>query len=199
MSVRVGRPAPDFKADGFHNGAFETYELSQFRGRWVLLMFYPGDFTFVCPTELVAVANHAADFAELNVEPLFISTDSKFVHKAWQEQELSKMTDGGIPFPMLTDAGGNIGEAYGVYDEIEGVDIRGRFLIDPEGILQAAEVLTPTVGRNVDEILRQACAFQYAQNSCEVIPAGWQPGGATLKPGAELVGQVWKQQVPAGR
>ncbi len=127
---------------------------------------------------------------------LSVSVDSRFVHKIWQEQELSKMVDGGFPYPMLTDAGGRIGSVYGVYDEDAGVDIRGRFLIDPDGIIQAMEVLTPTVGRNFEELVRQVKAYRHVASTGEVAPAGWQPGKKTLKPGPALAGKVWEVWKP---
>lgn len=124
-----------------------------------------------------------------------MSTDSMFVHKMWVDNELSKMTSSGtIPYPMMSDGGGKIGEVYGVYDENAGVDVRGRFLIDPDGVVQGFEVLTPPVGRNVSETLRQIQAFQVVRNSkgAEATPSGWRPGKDTLKPGPELVGKVWE-------
>ena len=120
-----------------------------------------------------------------------MSTDSRFVHKIWQEEELGKMVPGGVPFPMLSDAGGRIGAVYGVYEEAAGVDIRGRFIIDPSFVIRASEVLTPEVGRNPAELLRQVKAFQHAVATGEVMPSGWQPGDKTLKPGPDLVGKVW--------
>ena len=127
-----------------------------------------------------------------------MSTDSHFTHKIWQEEELSKMVDGGVPFPMLSDGGGRIGTVYGVYDEESGVDIRGRFLIDPDGVIQAMEVMTPPVGRNVNELIRQVQAFQHvrATDGAEATPSGWVPGKPTLKPGPDLVGKVWKEWKP---
>ncbi len=125
-----------------------------------------------------------------------MSTDSRFTHKIWQEEELSKMVPGGVPFPMLSDAGGRIGQVYGVYDEEAGVDIRGRFLIDPDGIIQATEIMTPSVGRNVVELIRQVKAFQHVRETGEVAPAGWQPGKPTLKPSPELAGKVWQVWKP---
>ena len=101
------------------------------------------------------------------------------------------MVEGGFPYPMLSDATGDIGRLYGVYDEEAGVDIRGRFLIDPDGTIQAMEVLTPPVGRNVPELIRQVKAYQHVRETGEVVPSGWQPGKPTLKPGPNLVGQVW--------
>ena len=102
------------------------------------------------------------------------------------------MVPGGVPYPMLSDAGGRIGSAYGVYDEEAGVNIRGRFIIDPDGIIQAMEILTPAVGRNVSELMRQIKAFQHVRATGEVMPSGWQPGKPTLKPGPALVGKVWQ-------
>ena len=133
------------------------------------------------------------ELKKLGVQVLAVSTDSRFSHKVWHEEELSKMVPGGIPYPMLSDAGGKIGQLYGVYDEATGVDIRGRFLIDPDGVIQAMEVLTPAVGRNVSELLRQVQAFQLvrASKGAEVTPSGWQPGKPTLKVGPALVGKVW--------
>jgi len=134
----------------------------------------------------------------LGLEFLSVSVDSHFVHKMWQDKELSKMVKGGVPFPMLSDGGGKIGSVYGVYDEDEGVDIRGRFIIDPDGVIQAMEMLTPPVGRNVAELIRQVQAFQHVRKTkgAEATPSGWQPGKPTLKPGPDLVGKVWEVWTP---
>jgi peroxiredoxin (alkyl hydroperoxide reductase subunit C) len=145
---------------------------------------------------LAAVAARYNQFKALGVEILSMSTDSRFVHKIWQEQELSKMVEGGVPFPMLSDGGGRIGTVYGVYDEAAGVDIRGRFIIDPDFIIRATEVMTPEVGRNPDEMIRQIKAFQHNRATGEVLPSGWQPGEKTLKPGPALVGKVWEEWKP---
>ena len=125
-----------------------------------------------------------------------MSTDSRFTHKMWNEFELSKMVEGGIPFPMLSDQGGRIGTVYGVYDAAAGVNIRGRFIIDPDGIIQGMEVLTPTVGRNISETIRQVKAFQHVRATGEVTPSGWQPGKKTLTPGPDLAGRVWEVWQP---
>ena len=145
---------------------------------------------------MAAVAALYSDFQALGVEVLSLSTDSRFVHKIWQEEELSKMVDGGVPFPMISDGGGKIGKAYGVYDEAAGVDIRGRFIIDPDFVIRAMEVLTPEVGRNPAELLRQVKAFQHVVKTGEVTPSGWQPGDPTLTPGPDLVGKVWEVWKP---
>ena len=145
---------------------------------------------------MAAVASKYDELKSLGVEVLSMSVDSRFTHKIWQEEELSKMVKGGVPFPMLSDAGGRIGKVYGVYDEAAGVDIRGRFLIDPDGVIQAMEVLTPAVGRNVAELIRQVKAFQHVRKTGEATPSGWQPGRVTLKPGPNLVGKVWEVWKP---
>jgi len=138
------------------------------------------------------VENAKRTFKALGVEFLAMSTDSRFVHKIWQEQELSKMVEGGVPFPMLSDGGGKIGTVYGVYDEAAGVDIRGRFIIDPDFVIRAMEVLTPEVGRSPGELVRQLKAFQHVRVTGEVMPLDWQPGDKTLTPGPALVGKVWE-------
>lgn len=123
-----------------------------------------------------------------------MSVDSMFVHKMWNDNELSKMVEGGVPFPMLSDSGGKVGTAYGIFDPDAGVENRGRFLIDPDGVIQAFEVLTPPVGRNVSETIRQIQAYQLVRESkgAQATPSGWKPGKLTLRPGPDLVGNVWK-------
>ena len=126
---------------------------------------------------------------------LTVSIDSVFVHKMWVDHEISKMVRNGVvPYPMLSDVGGKVGTAYGVFDDVAGVETRGRFIIDPDGVIQGYEVLTPPVGRNVSESIRQVQAFQHVRNSggMEATPSGWRPGKLTLKPGPDLVGNVWK-------
>jgi len=124
-----------------------------------------------------------------------MSIDSVFVHKMWVDHEISKMVKTGVvPYPMLSDVGGKVGTAYGVFDDVAGVETRGRFIIDPDGVIQGYEVLTPPVGRNVSESIRQVQGFQHVRNSggTEATPSGWRPGKLTLKPGPDLVGNVWK-------
>ncbi len=127
---------------------------------------------------------------------LSVSTDSRFVHKIWQAEELERMIPGGVPFPMLSDQSGAIGQIYGVYDPAAGVDLRGRFLIDPDGVIQAMEVLTPPVGRNVEELIRQLQAFQHVRATGDVTPSGWRPGETALHPSPGLAGQVWQVWKP---
>lgn len=147
---------------------------------------------------MAAVATKHKDLKKLGVEVLSVSVDSQFVHKIWQEEELSKMVKGGVPFPMISDGAGKIGSVYGVYDQAAGVNVRGRFIIDPDGVIQAIEILTPPVGRNVSELIRQIQAFQLVRKTkgAEATPSGWQPGKPTLKPGPDLVGKVWEVWKP---
>jgi peroxiredoxin (alkyl hydroperoxide reductase subunit C) len=145
-----------------------------------------------------AVADKYSVLKDLGVEVFSVSVDSHFVHKMWNDHELVKMVDGGIPFHMLSDQAGNIGRAYGVYDDNQGIELRGRFIIDPDGVIQAMEVLTPPVGRRFAETVRQVQAYQLVRESggAEATPAGWQPGDIVLKPGPDLVGNVWKVWKP---
>ena len=146
-----------------------------------------------------AVAANYEKLQELGVEVISVSVDSHFVHKIWNDVELSKMADGGVPFHMAADQAGNVGRAYGCWDENAGVELRGRFIIDPDGIIQAMEVLTPPVGRKLAETIRQIQAYQHvrATEGKEACPAGWEPGKPTLKPGPDLVGKVWEVWNPS--
>jgi peroxiredoxin (alkyl hydroperoxide reductase subunit C) len=123
-----------------------------------------------------------------------MSVDSVFVHKMWNDNEIKKMVEGGVPYPMMSDGGGKVGTIYGIYDENAGVETRGRFIIDPDGVVQAYEVLTPPVGRNVSETIRQVQAYQLVRESkgTKATPSGWKPGKTVLSPGINLVGKVWE-------
>jgi alkyl hydroperoxide reductase subunit AhpC len=146
-----------------------------------------------------AVADKYQDLQEMGVEVISVSVDSVFVHKMWNDKELSKMVDGGVPFHMASDAAGKVGSMFGVYDEGLGVELRGRFIIDPDGVIQGMEVLTPPVGRKIQETIRQIHAFQHvrATDGREATPAGWESGQLTLKPGPDLVGKVWEVWKPS--
>jgi alkyl hydroperoxide reductase subunit AhpC len=146
-----------------------------------------------------AVADKYSDLEALGVDVISVSVDSHFVHKMWNDHELTKMVEGGVPFHMASDQAGNVGRAFGVWDENQGIELRGRFIIDPDGVIQAMEVLTPPVGRKFAETMRQIKAFQHvrASKGTEAMPAGWEPGQITLKPGPALVGNVWTVWKPS--
>lgn len=196
--VRVGHKAPDFEAPSYYKGGFSSVKLSDYKGKWVVLCFYPGDFTFVWATEVSAVAANYDKLHALDTEVISMSVDSQFVHKVWNDQELKKMAKRDVPFHMASDGAGHVGKMYGVYDEEAGVEFRGRFIIDPDGVVQAMEILTPPVGRKLEETMRQIRAFQHVRKTkgAEVCPAGWDTGKKVLKPGPELVGNVWKEWNP---
>ncbi|MDY6820372.1 MAG: peroxiredoxin [Deferribacterota bacterium] len=203
--VKVDKPAPDFTADAFHDGEFKKVSLSDYRGKWVLLHFYPRDFGIVCPTELTALAAKYNILKSLNVEVLSVSVNSVESHQEWQEKELKKMIEGGVKFPMLSDPDGSIGRLYNVYDEeglvvmgksIGKVDLKASFIIDPDGIVRAMDVLTPQAGRYINETIRRIKALQHNEETGEVLPDGWVPGKTTLTPSDELEGNVWKEWNP---
>ncbi|MDR1650474.1 MAG: peroxiredoxin, partial [Synergistaceae bacterium] len=192
-SVGVGDAAPKFKAAGFDaaKGRFDTYSLEDYAGSYVLLFFYPGDFTYVCPTELVALASLKDQFETLGVNVFVISTDSKFSHKNWNEMELSRAIGGNYPFPMLSDTLGSVGAPYGIFRESEGVDLRGVVLIDKKGTVQLVYVNAGPIGRNPKEVLRLAMALkEYDDSGGRVIPACWVPGLETIDPSPDNSGKV---------
>ena len=178
-SSLVLRKAPEFKMDAYNakTGHFQEVSSEDYKDKWSVVCFYPADFTFVCPTEIAAMNAHYDEFQELGVEILAISTDTKFSHKRFVETEpLLK----GLKLTIGSDSTGAVSRAFGVMIEEEGIALRGRFLINPEGTVVAQEVQAPSVGRNVNEFLRQVRAWQHATTTGEVCPAGWRPGKKTL-------------------
>ena len=185
---KINSPAPDFSAEVYQNNEIKRVKLSDFKGKWVVLFFYPADFTFVCPTELGDMADKYAQFKELNTEILSVSTDTVFSHKAWHD---ASETIKKIKFPMVADPTGEICRAFGTLIEEEGLSLRGSFVIDPDGVLKAFELHDNSIGRSADELLRKVKAAQFIrENGGEVCPANWQPGKPTLKPGVDLVGKI---------
>ncbi|MAH07641.1 peroxiredoxin [Candidatus Pacearchaeota archaeon] len=186
--LEINEPAPRFQAEAFHNNEVKKINLDQFRGKWVILFFYPADFTFVCPTELGDLADNYQTFQDLNAEILSVSTDTTFVHKAWHD---NSETIKKIKFPMLADPTGKICKSYQTYIEEEGLSLRGTFIIDPEGILKAFELHDNSIGRSTKELIRKVQAAQFvSQHGGEVCPINWEPGKETLKPGLDLVGKI---------
>lgn len=168
--IQVGRQAPNFEVEAVVNDKFETIRLSDYRGKWVVLFFWPLDFTFVCPTEVTAFSKRLDEFTELGAVVLGGSTDSKFTHIAWMEKI------GKIGYPMLSDLTKEVSRRYGILKEDEGVALRGLFIIDPDGVLRYQVVHDLNIGRNVDEVLRVLKALQTG----ELCPIDWEEGADTL-------------------
>ncbi|MFA6991675.1 MAG: alkyl hydroperoxide reductase subunit C [Candidatus Gracilibacteria bacterium] len=184
----IGKNIPDFEVDIYQKEQFKKVKLSDFLKKWLVLFFYPADFTFVCPTELEELANNYEQFKKLNTEILSISTDTTFVHKAWHDNSPAIKK---IEFPMVADPTAKLTKAFGVYIENEGLARRGTFVIDPDGVLVAYEIHSNNIGRSSDELLRKIQAAQFVrENGGEVCPANWRPGSKTLKPGIDLVGKI---------
>jgi peroxiredoxin (alkyl hydroperoxide reductase subunit C) len=181
MSTIVGKQAPQFQADAVHNGAFKSVALEEFKKKWVVLFFYPLDFTFVCPTEILAFSDRYEDFKKLGAEVLGVSIDSKFTHLAWTSTPRAQGGIEGLRYPLLSDLNKHIAASYGILAE-GGIALRGLFIIDPDGIVQHATVNNLGVGRSVDEALRVLQAFQFVREHGEVCPANWHPGQDTMKP-----------------
>ena len=186
--IKINEKAPEFTTKSFHNGEVKSVSLSDFKGKWVVLFFYPADFTFVCPTELGDLADNYEKFKELNAEILSVSTDTEFVHKAWHD---NSETIKKIKFPMLADPTGKICKNYETYIEEEGLSLRGTFVIDPEGILKAFEIHDNSIGRSTIELLRKIEAAKFVEeHKGQVCPMNWHKGEKTLKPGLDLVGKI---------
>lgn len=186
--MKIGQEAPNFETEAFHNNKVETIKLEDYKGKWVVLFFYPADFTFICPTELGELADQYEELQKLNTEVLSVSTDTAFVHKAWHD---NSETIKKIKFPMVADPTGKICSSYGTLIENEGLSLRGTFIIDPDGILKAYELHDNSIGRSVKELIRKIQAAQYVrEHGSEVCPANWKPGEKTLKPGLDLVGKI---------
>ncbi|MDR1587080.1 MAG: peroxiredoxin [Treponema sp.] len=184
----IQKEVSNFSVEAFQNGAFKTVTRADILGKWSVFFFYPADFTFVCPTELEDLQNRYSDFKAIGCEIYTISCDTHFVHKAWHD--ISR-TIQKIRYPMLADPTGILARDFEVMIEESGVAERGDFIINPEGRIVAYEVLAGNIGRNADEILRRVQASQFvAEHGDQVCPAKWQPGGGTLKPSLDLVGQL---------
>ena len=186
--VKINDLAPEFNAEIFQNNEVKRVNLSDYKGKWVVLFFYPADFTFICPTELGDLADQYESLKGMNVEILSVSTDTAFVHKAWHD---NSVTINKIKFPMVADPTGQICRDYGTYIEGEGLSLRGTFIIDPEGILRTSEIHDNSVGRNIEELIRKLQAAKFVNEHGEqVCPVNWEPVKETLKPGLDLVGKL---------
>jgi alkyl hydroperoxide reductase subunit AhpC len=185
MPAQVQKEAPDFTATAVVNEEFKTVKLSDYRGKYVVLFFYPLDFTFVCPTEIVAFSDRIKDFHDRGAEVLGVSVDSQFSHLAWIQAARAVGGLGGLSYPLISDLTKKISIDYGVLIEAGGVALRGTFLIDQKGIVRAITIHDLPIGRSVDEALRVLDALQHFEKHGEVCPAGWTKGAATIKPGVK--------------
>ena len=186
--VKVGQPVPDFGMKAFQNDEIKDIKLSDYKGKWVVLVFYPADFTFVCPTELEDVAALYPKFQEAGAEVISISTDTAFVHKAWHD---TSDAIGKVDYLMGADPTGAVSQLFDVYIEEEGLALRGTFIIDPDGVLKTAEVHDLGIGRSAAETLRKLGAAKFVhEHGDQVCPANWAPGADTLTPGLDLVGKI---------
>jgi len=186
--IHINKPAPQFTQDAFYNNNITKISLSDFKGKWVVLFFYPADFTFVCPTELVELARKYDELKKMDVKVISVSTDTAFVHKAWHDHS---PTIKEVTFPMLADPTHVVCKAYNTLIEEEGIPLRATFIINPQGLLKVAQYHDNSIGRSIEELMRQIQAAQFVEkNGGEVCPMNWKPGEKTLKPGLDLVGKI---------
>ncbi|KAF7725453.1 thioredoxin peroxidase Tpx1 [Apophysomyces ossiformis] len=185
MVAQVQKPAPAFTAPAVVDGQFKDISLEDYKGKYVVFFWYPMDFTFVCPTEIIAFSDRIKEFQALDTAVIAASTDSEFSHLAWVNTERKQGGLGEMKIPLLADKTKKIARDYGVLIEDAGIALRGLFIIDPKGIVRQITINDLPVGRSVDEILRLVEAFKFTDEHGEVCPAGWQKGAKTIKPDVE--------------
>lgn len=185
---KINQQIPEFTTEAFVNGEFKTVSTKDVKGKWSIFVFYPADFTFVCPTELGDVADNYEKIKSLGAEVYSVSTDTHFVHKAWHD---ASDTIAKIKYTMLGDPTGTITRGFDVMIEEDGLALRGTFIANPDGVIKTAEIHDLGIGRDASELVRKLEAAQYvATHDGEVCPAKWTPGESTLKPGLDLVGKI---------
>ncbi|MFA5830548.1 MAG: redoxin domain-containing protein [Candidatus Paceibacterota bacterium] len=192
FSGGVGEKVPSYKLKTYQKEDFKDIGLDEYRGKWLVLFFYPADFTFICPTELEEMAGKYEEFKKIGAEIVSVSTDTVFTHKAWHDtsEAIKKIT-----FPMASDKDGELSRMFGtyIYDGGDaGLSLRGTFIIDPEGIIRSVEINDNSIGRSAKELYRklQAAKYVHDHGGKQVCPAGWEPGDETLTPGIDLVGKI---------
>ncbi len=186
--LSVGDTVPNFDFQAFQNEEIQKMSIDDFRGKWLVLFFYPADFTFVCPTELEDLAKLYDAFKKEDAEVISVSTDTVYVHKAWHD---TSEAIGTITYPMAADPTHELSHAFGVHVADEGVALRGTFIIDPEGVIRVAEIHDNSIGRNIHETLRKIQAAKFVrEHDGKVCPSNWNPGDDTLEPGLDLVGKI---------
>lgn len=184
----INKSIPEFSVQAFHDGAFKPVTTADVKGKWSIFIFYPADFTFVCPTELEDMAKHYEELQKLGVEVYSVSTDTHFVHKAWHD---TSDAIGKIKYYMLGDPTGALARGFDVMIEESGLALRGTFLANPDGVIKVAEIHDLGIGRSAKDMVRKVKAAQYvATHDGEVCPAAWEEGQDTLKPSLELVGKI---------
>lgn len=184
----IGKKLPEITLEAFWQEKFQKINLAEQSGKWLVLIFYPADFTFVCPTELEKAAEKYQEFKALGAEIMSVSTDTAFVHKAWHDESPAIKK---IDYPMLADPTGNLCKALGTYIADEGLSLRATVIIDPQGTIKAYEIHDNSIGRSIEEIYRKLQAAKYVnEHDGYVCPASWQPGQEVLKPGIDLVGKI---------
>jgi peroxiredoxin (alkyl hydroperoxide reductase subunit C) len=184
----IGGKVENTEFEVYQDGKIKKVNIDDYKGKWLVLFFYPADFTFVCPTELEELAGLYEDFKKEGAEVLSFSTDTAFVHKAWQD---NSPAIGKVKFPMGADPTGEISKMLGVYIPEEGLALRGSFILNPEGEIKSMEVNDNSIGRSAKELLRKLRAAKFvAENDGLVCPASWEPGADTLKPGEDLIGKI---------
>lgn len=186
--IQINQDAPEFEEDALFEGKIKKIKLSDYRGKWIVLFFYPADFTFVCPTELGELADRHEEIKKMNAEIISVSTDTAFVHKAWHDSSpLVKK----VSYPMLSDSAHRVSKNYGTLIEQEGISLRATFIISPEGKVKAFEFHDNDIGRSSEELIRKLQAAQFiSQNKGNVCPMNWKPGKSTITPSEELVGKI---------
>lgn len=184
----INTNVPEFSVPAFVNGEFKTITKEDTLGHWSIFFFYPADFTFVCPTELLDMADNYAKFTQLGAEVYSVSTDTQFTHKAWHDSSESIAK---VKFPMLADKTGYLSEVFDVLNPDDFLAYRGTFIVNPEGVIKVAEINDNGIGRNSEELLRKLEAAQFvAEHGDQVCPARWKKGDKTLTPGIDLVGKI---------
>ena len=184
MTTLVAQPAPDFTADVYDSGEFRTISLSDYKGKKLVLFFYPLDFTFVCPTEILAFSDAIEEFEKRNTKVIGASVDSKFTHAAWAQVSREEGGIRGLRYPLASDLNKTLARSYGVLLEGPGIALRGLFIINKDGIVKHATINHNDLGRNVQEVLRVLDAIDYTEKNGEVCPANWKQGEKAMKPNA---------------
>lgn len=187
--LKINETLPEVTMDAFFKDQINPINLADYKGKWLVMLFYPADFTFVCPTELEEAAEKYPEFQKLGAEIVSVSTDTAFVHKAWHDNSKAIAK---VQYPMLADPSGKYCRMFGTYIEKEGLSLRTTFIINPDQKVVAIDMHDNSIGRSIEEIFRklQASKFVYDNHGAIVCPASWKPGDKTLKPGVDLVGKI---------